>query len=89
MKELIAQIKAIYQCAEGDLDCYLGMEVVSDRVKRTIIISHPGYLDDLRAEYGITSTEGSLTPMVDKPRQPESETNRRINTAGISYISPK
>ena len=60
---------------EGDLDFYLGMKVVRDRVKRTINISQPGYLDDLRAEYGITSTKGSLTPMVDKPREPKSDAN--------------
>ena len=39
MKEAIAQIKSIYQCVEGDLDFYLGMKVVRDRVKRTIKIS--------------------------------------------------
>ena len=83
MKEAIAQIKSIYQCVEGDLDFYLGMKVVRDRVRRTITISQPGYLDDLRAEYGITSTKGPLTPMVDKPREPESDTNPRLNTARI------
>ena len=72
MKESIAQIKSIYQCVEGDLDFYLGMKVVRDRVRRTITISQPGYLDDLRAEYGITSTKGPLTPMVDKPRESDT-----------------
>ena len=89
MKEAIAQIKSIYQCAEGDLDFYLGMKVVRDRVKRTITISQPGYLDDLRAEYGITKTKGPLTPMVDKPREPESENNPWLNTAGIQLFQSK
>ena len=89
MKEVVAQIRAIYQCAEGDLDFYLGMKVVRDRAKRTITISQPGYLDDLRAEYGITSTKGPLTPMVDKPREPEPETNPRLNTAGIQLYQSK
>ena len=75
MKEVVAQIRTIYQCVEGDLDFYLGMKVLRDRVKRTITISQPGYLDELRAEYGITSTKGPLTPTASKPREPESETN--------------
>ena len=45
-KEVIDQIKAIYQRVEGDLDFYLGMQVVNDRVERTITISQPGCLDD-------------------------------------------
>ena len=60
MKEVVNQIRAIYQCVEGDLDFYLDMKVVRDRVKRTISVPQPGYLDDLRAEYGITSTKGPL-----------------------------
>ena len=55
-RELVLTRVAIYQCVEGDLDFYLGMQVVGDCVRRTITISHPGYLDDVRAEYGITST---------------------------------
>ena len=89
MKEVVNQIRAIYQCVEGDLDFYLGMQVVRDRVKRTITVSQPGYLDDLRAEYGITSTKGPLTPMVDKPRESESETNPRLNAAGIQLYQSK
>ena len=40
--EVIACIKIIYQRVKGDLDFYLGMKVVSNRVKRTITTSHPG-----------------------------------------------
>ena len=43
----------------------------------------------MRAEYGITSTKGPLTPMVDKPREPESDTNPRLNTAGIQLYQSK
>ena len=89
MKEVVDHIKVIYQCVEGDLDFYLGMQVVRDRVKRTITISQPGYLEDLRAEYGITSTKGPLTPMVDKPREPESDSNPRLNAAGIQLYQSK
>ena len=66
---------------KGDLDFYLGMKVVSNRVKRTITTSQPGKLDDLQLEYGATSTEGPLTPMVDKPREPESGSYPRLNVA--------
>ena len=52
-------------------------------------MSQPGYLEDLRAEYGITSTKGPLTPMVDKPREPESGTIPRLNTAGIHLYQSK
>ena len=31
MKEAAARIKDIYQCVEGDLDFYLGVQVVRDR----------------------------------------------------------
>ena len=89
MKAVVAQIRAFYQCVEGDLDFYLGVKVVRDRVKRTITISQPGYLDDLRAGYGITSTKGPLTPMVDKPRELESATNPRLNAAGIQLYQSK
>ena len=67
---------------EGDLGAYLGMQLVRDRVKRTITISQPGYLEDLREQFGITSTTGPLTPMVDKERKPESESNLRLDAAG-------
>ena len=46
-RELVLTRVAIYQCVEGDLDFYLGLQVVRDRVRRTITISHPGYLDDV------------------------------------------
>ena len=71
------------------MDFYLDMQVVRDRVKRTITISQPGFLDDLRAEYGITSTKGPLTPMVENPREPESATNPRLNNAGIQLHQSK
>ena len=83
MKEVVDHIKVIYQCVEGDLDFYLGLQVVRDRVKRTITFSQPGYFEGLRAEYGITSTKGTLTPMADKSRESESDSNPRLNAAGI------
>ena len=43
IEEVVAQIKVIYQCVDGDLDFYLGMQVARDRVKRTITISQLGY----------------------------------------------
>ena len=60
-----------------------------DRVRRTITISQPGYLDDLREEYGITSTVGPMTPMVDKPREPESESNPALDKADIQLYQSK
>ena len=58
---------------EGDLDAYLGMQLVRDRVKRTITITQPGYLEDLREQFNITSIVGTLTPMICKERESESE----------------
>lgn len=84
MAEVKAQIKQHYACVEGDLGYYLGMKVARDRVKRSITISQPGC-----DEYDIKSTKGPLTPMVDKPREPESATNPRLNAAGIQLYQSK
>ena len=56
-KEVVAQIKVICQRVEGKLDFYLGMKVVRDRDKRTITIFPTRYLENLRAEFGITGTK--------------------------------
>ena len=72
---------------EGDLGYYLGMQLVRDRAKRTITISQPGYLEDLREQFGITNTQGPLTPMVEKEREPES--NPRQDAAGIKLFQSK
>ena len=66
---------------KSDLDFYLDMKVASNRVKRSITTKQPGMFDELRLEYGATSTEGLLTPMVDKPREPESGFYHRLNVA--------
>ena len=58
-EETMAAIRTVYNCVEGDLGAYLGMQLVRDRVKRTITISQPGYLEDLREQFGITSTTGA------------------------------
>ena len=87
--ETMAAIRTVYNCVEGDLGYYLGMQLVRDRVKRTITISQPGYLEDLREQFGITSTHGPLTPMVDKEREPESESNPRLDAAGIKLFQSK
>ena len=87
-KTLMAETKS-QMCLEGDLDFNLGMKVVRDRVKRTITISQPGYLEDVRAEYGITPTKGPLTPMVDKPREPESVTNPRLDAVDTQPYQSK
>ena len=87
--EAMAAIQEVYNCVEGDLDFYLGMKLVRDRLRRTITISQPGYLEDLREEFGLTSTTGPLTPMVDKPREPESADNPRLDAAGIKMYQKK
>ena len=88
-EETVAAIQQVYRCVESDLAFYLGMKLVRDRVARTITISKPGYMEDLREEYGITCTTGPLTPMVGKPREPESEKNLDSIHLVYSYISPK
>ena len=37
----------------------------------------------------ITSTEGPLTPMVDKPREPESDSNPLLDAAGVQLYQSK
>ena len=88
-EETMAAIRTVYNCVEGDLGYYLGMQLVRDRAKRTITISQPGYLEDLREQFGITSSHGPLTPMIDKEREPESPTNQRLDTAGIKLYQSK
>ena len=82
-------IRTVYKCMEADLRCYLGMQIVRDRIKRTITVSQPGYLEDLRELYNITSSQGPLTPMIDKPREQESESNPRLDAAGIKRFQSK
>ena len=82
-QETMAAIQEEYRCVESDLGFYLGMQLVRDRVRRTITVSQPGYMEDLREEYVITSTSGPLTPMVDKEREPESDTNPLLDANGI------
>ena len=83
------RVRSAYNCTESDLGFYLGMKLVRDRVRRTITISQPGYLEDLREEYGITSTQCPMTPMVDKMREPESESNPALDKAGIQLYQSK
>ena len=88
-EETMAAIQEVYRCVESDLGFYLGMKLVRDRVLRTITVSQPGYMEDLRDEYGITSTIGPLTPMVDKPREPESDINPPLDAAGLKLYQRK
>ena len=46
-------------------------------------------MEDLREQYGITSTKGPLTPMVDEERELESESNPRLDTAGTKIYQSK
>ena len=88
-EEVMATIQEVYRCVESDLGFYLGMKLVRDRVARTITVSQPGYMEDLREDFGITSTSGPLTPMVDKEREPESDTNPPLDAAGIKLYQSK
>ena len=36
-------IRAVCHCTESDLEFYLGLKLVRDRVRRTITTSQPGY----------------------------------------------
>ena len=85
----MAVIQSNYTCVEGDQGAYLVMKLVRDRVKRTITISQPGYLEGLRDQFDITSTTGLLTPMVDKPREPEFESDPRHYAAGTKQYHSK
>ena len=58
--ETMEAIRTVYNCMEGDLGAYQGMQLVRGRIKRTITISQPGYLKGLRERFGITSTLGPL-----------------------------
>ena len=88
-EETMKAIQEVYRCVESDLGFYLGMKLVRDRVARTITVSQPGYMEDVREEYGITSTSGPLTPMVGKERELESDTNPLLDAAGIKMYERK
>ena len=88
-QDTINAIRRVYSCVEGDLGFYLGMQLVRDRVKRTITVSQPGYLEDLREDFSITSIVGPMTPMVDKPRELASDTNPPLDAAGIKMYQRK
>ena len=59
------------------------IEIRFNLIRRTIAISRTGLSEDLREEYRITSAVGPMTPMVDKPRGPESDSNPALDIAGI------
>ena len=86
-QETMDAIRSVYNCVEGDLGAYLGMQLVRDRVKRTITITQLGYLEDLREQFNITSIFGPLTPMIGKER--ESASNSRLDAAGTRLYQSK
>ena len=74
---------------EDNLGAYLGMQLVRDRVKRAISISQPEYLEYLREEFELTSTQVPLTLTVDKEREPESETTLALMLLVLGFIRPR
>ena len=80
--------QTVYHCTECDLGFDLGMKLVRDRVRRTLTISQPEYLEDLREECGFTST-GPMTPLVDKPWEPESKRNPALDKPRIQLYQSK
>ena len=38
-EETVSTIRRVYNCVEGDLGFYLGMQLVRDRLRRTITVS--------------------------------------------------
>ena len=90
-EETMTAIQKVYRYVEGDLGYYLGMKLVRYRVCCTITISQPGYMEDLREEYGITSNHGPLIPMMDKEREPDSDSSPppSLGAAGIKLYQRK
>ena len=46
-KEIMEAIQDVCRCVASDL----GMQLVRDRVRRTITVTQPGYMKDLREKY--------------------------------------
>lgn len=65
------EIASIYSITViEDLTYYLGMYIVRDRINKSIILSQPGYIDDLLITYKIVCDGSQLfpaTPMLDLP----------------------
>ena len=55
------------------------MFITRDRNNRVLRISQRGYTSDLIETYNVDTTSCPITPMLDIPRPPESETNPILN----------
>ena len=88
-KETMEAIQEVCRCVESDLGNYLGIKLVRDRVRCIITISQPGHMEDLWEEYRINSTLVPLTPLVDKEREPVSDSNPLLDAAFIKIHQRK
>ncbi len=74
----MSEMSRIYNLTiENEVDFPLGMVITRDRTNKSIIISQPGYTDEMLDTYGIPLdiTSYPLTPMSDAPRSLPSDTN--------------
>ena len=89
MDSLVAQIQAIYQTTESDMNYYLGMLITRDRTNRTLTISQPGYIDELIDNFTVNTHIRPQTPMIDKSRLPESVSNQLLPPSGQQLYQSK
>ncbi len=58
-----AELKKEFEMTESPLTHYLGIKVERDRVKRTIKLSQPGYIDKILSRFHTTTAKHSRVPM--------------------------
>ncbi len=62
--DLKRQLASIFDIHDmGDAKFFLGMEIVRDRERRTLVLSQRRFTEELLSKYNMTETKGKLVPM--------------------------
>ena len=63
MDVFMEKLKKKFEVTVGDPKCYVGMEIVRDRKKKTICIRQPGYVKRMLEKFGLEDATPASTPM--------------------------
>jgi len=70
----------------GEARSFLGIEIVRDRTKRTIILSQKGYIENVLERFGLLDANPSGTPMINNLTKRKDD-NKRYNPREELYRS--
>ena len=87
VENIIKDLQNTYKVTiNTSLEYYLGMLIWRDRPNRILKVYQPGFIADLIETFNVDTEHPPLTPMLDIPRPPESETNPLLTpTQQVEY----